>query len=72
MTYEEFHHGLRILLGIETIEAMSAGAIADDDRAGQRQFEANPFLFFIRAGDERGRRLFGMIETRARRGGQTP
>ncbi len=63
MTFEEFHHRLRILLRIEPEEARQAGAFDDQDAGAARRFEANPFTFFIRAGDASARRLWALIQS---------
>ncbi len=63
MTFEDFHHRLRILLGIETDAARDAGAFDDMDADAPKRFEANPFTFFIRAGDASARRLWALIQS---------
>jgi hypothetical protein len=62
VTYEEFHHRLRILLHLETDEARKEGAFEDQDAEAPKRFEANPFTYFIRAGDSSARRLWSLIQ----------
>ncbi len=77
MTFQQFHHALRILRNLEREDLEAAGVIDRGEHCRaehmERQwlsFQADPFRWFIRADDERAHKLFALIEARA--GGTRP
>jgi hypothetical protein len=66
MTFDDFHHALRIMCNLDQDELVAAEVI----RSGEGGFpdwdkyQVNPFRWFIRIDDERAHRLFALIEAR--------
>ncbi|WP_420104528.1 hypothetical protein [Bosea sp. (in: a-proteobacteria)] len=58
-----FHNRLRILLNIEPHEFDAAGLTLDQ----WRDFDADPYRFFIRAGDATAARIWSIVEKREAR-----
>lgn len=66
MRLEEFHNALRILTSLDLHDLAAGGVIARDDLETWRAFRDDPFRWFIRADDEKARKLFTLIERRQR------
>jgi hypothetical protein len=66
MTFEDFHHALRIMLNLEREELVAGGVIrgGEEDFPDWDRYQVNPFRWFIRTDDERAHRLFALIEAR--------
>ena len=64
MTYNEFHNALRVLMNIDADELENAGVIDIGDARAWDTFSANPWDWFIRAGTERGMKLWRLMEER--------
>lgn len=54
-----FHNALRLLMHIDGDEFLAAGG----SKAQWNVFKNNPFLFYIRAGDELENKLWALIES---------
>lgn len=57
-----FHNRLRKLLNIDMSELVSAGVISSDDTAAWESFQANPWRWFIRCGDDQAERVWAIME----------
>lgn len=64
MNIREFHNGLRVLLNIDRHELESAGIIKTNDHNAWGEFRRDPFRWFIRADDERAKKLWALMERR--------
>ncbi len=69
MTRDEFHAALRVLLNLDLDELVQAGVFREptspiEKTVEQRwqQFNANPFLYFIRCDDTHCRRLWALMQ----------
>jgi hypothetical protein len=66
MQFREFHNGLRLMLNIDRDELEDAGLIDRGDHNAWGEFRRNPFIWFVRASDERAEKLWALMQKRMR------
>jgi hypothetical protein len=64
MTQRQLHNALRILMCIDQHELVAAGIDSMREPNVWASFVANPFLWFIKAGDADADRLWAIVERR--------
>lgn len=60
--FATFHNRLRKLLNIDMYELIRAGVIEADDTAAWERFSESPWRWFIRADDDKARKLWAIME----------
>ena len=61
MTLDEFHNGLRILIGIDRDELESVGITSVVE---WEKFRIDPYRYFIRTDDEKAEKIWSIAEQR--------
>lgn len=64
MKFAEFHNGLRVLLNVDLPELERAGIIRHGDHNAWGEFRRDPFRWFIRADDEKAKKLWALVKDR--------
>lgn len=64
MKFAEFHNGLRVLLNVDQHELVQAGILRSNDINGWGEFRRDPFRWFIRADDEKAKKLWALVKDR--------